>query len=253
MNTFSNSLFTFLFGWARSLIEGIWNAAAEGKYSAFFVWLGDHWLLVVILLCLLCTAADFLVWMIRWRPYLVWRTKLRRLMRRLRGEKVDSQRRFSQGYEDAVPLDLNPAEAEETAWQPEYEAAPEQAWQAENPAYADYDAAQEPLPEEYMPIPPAQEDLPPQEAPPVYPEMQPETPETISDPDDAAPRRRRRREQREKFRFSWHERLLATDDEDEGMLDGLPPVVDKQQAFHEPVYPAQQGVYTGWRRPNDEK
>ena len=33
MNTFANSLFTVLFGWARGLIRQVWNAAVSGRFS----------------------------------------------------------------------------------------------------------------------------------------------------------------------------------------------------------------------------
>ena len=91
MNTFANSLFTVLFGWARGLIQQVWNAAVSGRFSGFFTWLGDHWVWVVLGLILGCTVMDYLIWMIRWRPYLVWRTKMRRFLRVLRGML---QRRF---------------------------------------------------------------------------------------------------------------------------------------------------------------
>ena len=31
MNTFANSLFSVLFGWARGLIQRVWNDAASGQ------------------------------------------------------------------------------------------------------------------------------------------------------------------------------------------------------------------------------
>lgn len=230
MNTFANSLFALLFGWARSLIQGIWNAAADGKLSGFFTWLGDHWMLVAAVLCLGCTAIDFLVWMIRWRPYLLWRTKWRRFRRLLRGEKVDSQRRFSQGYQEGVDLhlpDLPPVyEGPE-----EYGEMPESP--APVPAYAPSPLA-EPLPEEF---------LSPTVAPaPSYDPYRPA--------ESPAAMRRRRSDKHAPRRVSWHERLTASQDEDEGMIDGLPPAVSREEAFHEPVYPADQGVYTGWKRPH---
>ena len=43
MNSFANSLFSLLFGWARTLIQHIWTAAISGRYGGFFTWLGDHW------------------------------------------------------------------------------------------------------------------------------------------------------------------------------------------------------------------
>ncbi|MBR1586431.1 MAG: hypothetical protein IJ662_12895 [Clostridia bacterium] len=206
MNTFSNSLFTFLFGWARGLIEGLWNAAAEGKFSRFFTWLGDHWLAVALVLCLGGTALDFLIWIIRWRPYLVWRTALRKWTSRLSGQRVDSRRRFSRGYRDGVEL----------TWTEQDTAVQEAAeWD-----FDDESVFSPPIEEEFLPPAPMEEPLP-------------------DDPGPAVPeRRRRRREKHISLRKpAWRPRFPISDQEEEGMLDGLPPAVDRQQAFHEPVYP----------------
>ncbi|MBQ9265118.1 MAG: hypothetical protein IJ189_13050 [Clostridia bacterium] len=232
MNTFSNSLFTFLFGWARSLIESVWNAAAEGKLSGFFTWLGDHWMIVVVALCLGGTVMDFLIWMIRWRPYLVWRSFLRKWARRFRGEKVDSQRRFNRGYQDAVEelgfsaeqSDLPPQDA--GAWEDEYAApAQEQADYYQEDAFAA-----------------------PQDAAYADQQWAGETPAGYA-PDVPEGRRRRRSEKHDQpRRFAWHQKLTAIDDQEEdGMLDGLPPAVNREQAFHEPVYPES---YTAWQQAN---
>ncbi|NLD83458.1 MAG: hypothetical protein GX637_04765 [Clostridiales bacterium] len=228
MNTFSNSLFTFLFGWARSLIEGVWNAAAEGRLSAFFSWLGDHWLIVAAVLILLGTALDFLIWLIRWRPYLVWRSTLRRWGRRLRGEKVDSRRRFSRGYQQAVDLQMPPASGHGGAWEEEAPAAYE-------PPAAPASFDQQPLMDEFSaPEPPGDAPAPDMEDPAM---MLPEG------------RRRRRSEKHgQTWKPAWRPRFsVLSDPEDESMLDGLPPAVDRQQAFHDPVYPS--APQTAWPRP----
>ena len=65
MNTFADTLFSVLFSGIRSLVEGIWSSVVKGNYSSFFHWLGDHWLWLVLILCLICTAIDFIIWMIR--------------------------------------------------------------------------------------------------------------------------------------------------------------------------------------------
>lgn len=220
MNTFSNSLFTFFFGWARRLIESVWNAAAEGRLGGFFTWLGDHWLILALILVLGGTALDFLIWLIRWRPYLVWRSTLRRLGRRLRGEHVDSQRRFAKGYSDGVDLGA-------PVTPPEPEAAP----QAAAPAY----------------YPPLMDEF----SAPRQPQETPALREDISMPEEGEIRRRRRSERHETPRRIeafpraetprkplWRPRFPSLEDRDEEqMLDGLPPAVDRQQAFHDPVYP----------------
>lgn len=258
MNTFANSLFTLLFGWLRSLIQGIWAAAARGEFSRFFTWLGDHWLFVVVVLCLGCTVLDYLVWLLRWRPYLVWRTKLRGLLRRLRGEKVDSQRKFSQGYAEAVPLDLPEEAPAPPAYDWEQEAAFQQAeWQLPvqtpepslseeipgAPAIPSWDHAVDSAPQHrYFAQPEGYQ------PPPVY---VPSRTDSAFSSDMPAARRKRRSEKYDRRRTSWHERLMTASDE-EAMLDGLPPAVDREEAFREPVYPQRDPQdYDSWQRPQN--
>lgn len=259
MNSFANSLFSLLFGWLRSLIQGIWTAAARGEFSRFFTWLGDHWFLVAVVLCLGCTVLDYLVWLVRWRPYLVWRTKLRSFIRRLRGEKVDSQRRFSQGYAEAVPLDMPEAE---------FPAPPVYNWEEQEAAFHQAptqlppQAEAFPLPAEAVvpsgaPLPQEAEGIPQQhryfvqpegyQPPPVY---IPSRADSAFSSDMPAARRRRRSEKYDRRRTSWHERLISSAEDEEALLDGLPPAVDREDAFREPVYPQRgpQG-YDAWQRP----
>ena len=114
MNAFANALFTFLFSWMRTVVQGVWSAVASGRFARFFTWLGDSWLWVALFLCLLCTAMDYLIWLIRWRPYWVWKTKWRQFKRRLRG----GNRRFDRGYDTGVGLELppEPPRAEPSDW-----------------------------------------------------------------------------------------------------------------------------------------
>lgn len=231
MNAFANSLFSLLFGWLRTLVQGIWNAVTSGSLSGFFTWLGDHWLWVMLVLGLGATVLDMIIWLFRWRPYLVWKTKLRRLIRFFRYGKQEPPRQFDQGYEDAVPLGYYPDE-EAAPWPQEAEYAP--AFQQE---YAPPSPAQPQ--EEYTPHPSYYEiDAPDLTPPPAAPEA-----------DAPAAPRRRRSARYEQPRPSWHDRLITTGDEDE-MLDGLPPLMNKEDAFHQPVYPqhSQQG-YAAWQRP----
>ena len=64
----------------------------------------------------------------------------------------------------------------------------------------------------------------------------------------AAPRRRRS-EKYDKKKPAWTNKLMIPEVEEDSLLDGLPPAVDRQQAFHEPVYPLQShtGADTGWQ------
>lgn len=259
MNSFANSTFTLLFGWARSLIQRVWTSAVTGQYSGFFTWLGDHWLWVVLFLCLGCTAMDFLIWLIRWRPYLVWRTRMRQWGRWLRGQRVrtdkTSRRQFERGYRDGVTLDLpqqeEPAQPREE-WMPGEEWRQPAAWQPEEPATD----AQEPetvLPDDAALQ--AQDSVRRRRfAPTADYELPPVEPagwaNSAYSTDLPAARRKRRSDKYDKNRASWREKLVRNRDDDEGMLDGLPPAVDRQQAFHEPVYPNQANPDgDAWQRP----
>lgn len=243
MNSFANTLFAMLFGWARSVIQRVWSAAAEGRLSGFFTWLGDHWLWVALFLVLACTAADFIVWFVRWQPYKVWQTHVRALRRFFRGE-WRQKKRFEQGYRDAVvPVDLTAASPAESA--PDPQAWSEAEWAA--PAESAYAP---PLENAYFP--------PQQEAPrprAFAPAEEAEAPQTDSEQTAV---RRRRSEKYGKRRSALTQRLAQIAKDDVGMLDGLPPAVDRQSAFHEPVYPNQptvtpapnpwQGMEEGGRR-----
>ena len=82
MNAFIKSLFTVLFGWIKSVIQGMWDTVFSGTYHGFFVWLSHAWPYLVVLLCILCTLVDYAVWLVRWRPYVMWKQRLRRLFRK---------------------------------------------------------------------------------------------------------------------------------------------------------------------------
>jgi hypothetical protein len=270
MNSFANSLFSLLFGWARTLIQHIWTAAISGRYGGFFTWLGDHWVWLALILCLGCTAMDFLIWLIRWRPYLVWRSYLRRLGRLFRREKPESARRFERGYQGGVELGMPQEEEMEKAsetipqeqWEEEdWAAAPEEsALEEETPPPAWTDAPAYPEPPAQAPSfsqTEAQEEersryfAPPAayEPPPMYVSSRAQMAYTSDMP---VARRRRRSEKYERRRPDWREKLIKGDEDEDALLDGLPPAVDRQQAFHEPVYPRQsagENAYAAWRRP----
>ena len=267
MNSFANSLFSLLFGWARTLIQQVWTSAAYGQYNGFFVWLGDHWMWLALVLCIGCTVMDFLIWLVRWRPYLAWRSALRRLARRLRGETAESSRRFEQGYQGGVALDIppEPASVQDSAWEAEAEAE-SAAWQQIEPAqpFARFaqqansaDDWQQPEPAEdtagtAAEIRQRQFAVPGYELPPVYGSSRPMASFSSDMP---TARRKRRSEKYERRRPEWREKLIKGDAEEDTLLDGLPPAVDRQQAFHEPVYPRQSGgenPYSAWQRPQDD-
>ena len=248
MNTFANSLFTLLFGWARGLIQQVWYAAVSGRFSGFFTWLGDHWLWVVFGLALGCTAMDFIIWLIRWRPYLVWRAFFRRRSRSFQ----KNNRQFEQGYQSSVDISM-PMEQEAGPRIEEPVFQPEEVWSQPQPP-----AEETPAPEPFFSAPLEREVRPRQftppqayEAPPMYAAARPVASSFTAEMPVA---RRRRSEKYQRRRQDWRDRLLNGSSEEDEMLDGLPPPVDRQQAFHQPVYPRrnqEEDVYSAWQRPGD--
>ena len=276
MNTFANSLFSLLFGWAKGLIQRVWTGAARGEYGGFFVWLGDHWIWLAVLLCIAGTALDFMIWMIRWRPYLAWRTSVRRLAHRLHPETVESNWRFRRGFEGGVALDIPEG--------PEQPYGPQEEW--------DQPADSQPAPE---PADMEPEDMPYDEPQPVYtaPSYGPVEGQVVyadgqteymessarqradaplqpyedSDvfafgdqdavpPGDQPAPRRRRSDKHTRRMPSWADRLINGDENEDRLLDGLPPAVNREDAFHEPVYPRRDpapapGPYAAWQRPGN--
>ena len=63
--------------------------------------------------------------------------------------------------------------------------------------------------------------------------------------------RRRRSEKPVRQKPAWTDKLMIREVEEDSILDSLPPAVDRQKAFHEPVYPMQNytGADTGWQPP----
>lgn len=196
MNNFADTLLKMLFGWMRTLMEGVWTSFSSGKMRNTISWLGDHWLWLVAFLCIVCTMLDYFIWFIRWKPYVIWRNKLRHIFRK-------EQHQFQYGYDQGVEIDLSDL--------PEMMPAEEE---------VDFSAWQQP---EYAPLP--QEPLPAPEMPAFVPEQ------------PAVRNRRSQRHEKKKFRLTGI--LPTADEESEQLLDGLPPAIDKNDAFHAPVYPGQ--------------
>ena len=329
MNAFANALFSLLLGWVRALVQGLWQLLSNGGAQRFFTWLGDHWIPLVGLLCLTGEAADKLIWLLRWRPDLVWRTKLRHFLARLRGQEMGerAQRTFYTGYRDAVALNQMDAAApapfdgsvQTAGWQsgapmmngenvpfsrsgaddaygcrsngaPVQTVPGDTGWQGGQHADAGsigdgwqqnaiYANTQQDMAVPYAAFSPSagtvyagsENDMWPQEnegmtvgetMPAGHMQMSPaggyrdggaaaqnrapdeeafvweeEMPEFASGTPAREERKRRGDRYARKNAFGRMRDRLLGNGEEEGMLDGLPPVVDKNEAFHAPVYP----------------
>lgn len=211
MESFANSVLSILLGWVRGVANWVWRWAASDQ-GGFTSWLGRHWLGLTIALCVLGTAADVVVTLLRWRPDVVWRSYFRR--RRAR--------RQAKEYPTDGPVQVR-------RW-----------------VYADGSARVEHV-EEAPEEPPVTESLeaeafPAQEEPSVEQPLEAET-ETAAPAQ--APRRRRADRYRNRVQLPsiFGERVEEND-----YQWYRPPVSasgDKEKTFHKPYYPPQ------WKRPED--
>ncbi len=103
MGSFANSLFSLLLGWTQGLISSLWKAFSSGNDRTLFQWLGNHWKGLAIALCIIGTLVDFVVYLLRWKPYRVWESFFRRFGKKTvqeDSEEVPEQKSDSGGYAD---------------------------------------------------------------------------------------------------------------------------------------------------------
>lgn len=112
MNGFANSMLSLLLGWLKVLIRDAWQLLSGEAGGALLNWLAAHWKGLVLMICLCGLVIDRVVYLFRWRPYYVWRS--RRRARQLRRQ----QRR----QEQQQPLQEEPVYQEPVVQEPVYEA-----------------------------------------------------------------------------------------------------------------------------------
>ena len=85
MNGFANAILTLLLSWMRVLVNDLWRLLSSEDAGILYRFLAANWKLVVLILCAGGFVIDRIVYLIRWRPYYVWSSKLGRLRRRRAG------------------------------------------------------------------------------------------------------------------------------------------------------------------------
>lgn len=74
MGQFAGAVFTGLLSWVRTAVSDLWRLMGGAQETTLLRWLLDHWLLLTLLLCAGGLLIDFIVYLIRWQPYRVWRS-----------------------------------------------------------------------------------------------------------------------------------------------------------------------------------
>ena len=81
MNGFANAILTLLLSWMRVLVNDLWRLLSSDDAGLFYRFLASNWKIIVLILCVGGFVIDRIVYLIRWRPYYVWSSKLGRLRR----------------------------------------------------------------------------------------------------------------------------------------------------------------------------
>ena len=88
MNGFANAILTLLLSWMRVLVNDLWRLLSSEDAGIFYRFLAANWKMIVLILCAGGFVIDRIVYLIRWRPYYVWSSKLGRLRRRRAGRRL---------------------------------------------------------------------------------------------------------------------------------------------------------------------
>ena len=65
-----------MLSWMRWLTSWFWSIFNSGGTSGGFLgWFTDHWVSLAVFLIIAGAIIDWLIWMIRWRPYWLWLRK----------------------------------------------------------------------------------------------------------------------------------------------------------------------------------
>lgn len=73
MGSFANTLFKILLGWLQGAASAVWAAFTKENGASLLTWIGRNWLLIAGVLCVIGLTADLCVYILRWKPYKVWK------------------------------------------------------------------------------------------------------------------------------------------------------------------------------------
>ena len=79
MGSFANTLFTIMLGWIQAAAAALWSAFTTENGGSFLQWIGKNWIMLAVILCAVGVILDLGVYLLRWRPMQVWKSYFRRL------------------------------------------------------------------------------------------------------------------------------------------------------------------------------
>lgn len=117
MGTLADSLFNVLMSWVRALVNSIW-ALFTTDHMTLLEFLGKNWVMLVVIMLAAGLVIDWLVWLVRWKPYHLWARRVRRFLHLPSPEEEEEEERKQRKKAKRQPS----APAEEAQWdEPEEE------------------------------------------------------------------------------------------------------------------------------------
>ena len=117
MGTLADSLFNVLMSWVRALVNSIW-ALFTTDHMTLLEFLGKNWVILVVIMLAAGLVMDWLVWLVRWKPYHLWARRVRRFLHLPSPEEEEEEERKQRKKAKRQPS----APVEEKQWdEPEEE------------------------------------------------------------------------------------------------------------------------------------
>ena len=111
MGTLADSLFNVLMSWVRALVNSIW-ALFTTDHMTLLEFLGKNWVMLVVIMLAAGLVIDWLVWLVRWKPYHLWARRVRRFLHLPSPEEEEEEERKQRKKAKRQPS----APAEEEQW-----------------------------------------------------------------------------------------------------------------------------------------
>ena len=121
MGTLADSLFNVLMSWVRALVNSIW-ALFTTDHMTLLEFLGKNWVILVVIMLAAGLVMDWLVWLVRWKPYHLWARRVRRFLHLPSHEEEEEeerkQRKKAKRQPSAPVEEAQWDESEEEQWLP---------------------------------------------------------------------------------------------------------------------------------------
>ena len=111
MGTLADSLFNVLMSWVRALVNSIW-ALFTTDHMTLLEFLGKNWVMLVVIMLAAGLVIDWLVWLVRWKPYHLWARRVRRFLHLPSPEEEEEEERKQRKKAKRQPS----ASVEEEQW-----------------------------------------------------------------------------------------------------------------------------------------